>query len=156
MYIFPNFVVLMGFLVWLNLGCNLADIVFSLPFLCMGAVSGILTAALDIDVTPYFKVRKTFFILLQIFFTVPLLLFFILGNTGFIFRMPRILLKINDFLPCIYLNSPYVLFVLESICFLEMKLWKHPKELFVILLSDPCLAAFLAVLVIRVMNSARI
>jgi len=142
MYLFPNFVVLMGFLVWLALGFQLNDILFSLPFLCMGAISGILTSVLNIDLTSYFKIRKIFLILIQVFFTLPLLLSLIFGTTEILFYL--------------YMNSPFVLMILESICFLKMKLWKNPKALFIILISDPCLASLSAIVLIFVLASARI
>lgn len=103
MYLFSNFIVLMGFLVWLALGFQLNDILFSLPFLCMGAFSGVLTSVLTIDLTSYFKIRKIFLILIQVFFTLPLLLSLIFGTTEILFYL--------------YMNSPFVLMILESVCF---------------------------------------
>ncbi|MBR1528974.1 MAG: hypothetical protein IJ642_06700 [Oscillospiraceae bacterium] len=142
MYLFSNFIVLMGFLVWLALGFQLNDILFFLPFLCMGAFSGVLTSVLTIDLTFYFKIRKIFLILIQIFFTLPLLLSLIFGTTEILFYL--------------YMNSPFVLMILESVCFLKMKLWKNPKALFIILISDPCLASLSAIVLISVLASARI
>ena len=142
MYLFSNFIVLMGFLVWLALGFQLNDILFSLPFLCMGAFSGVLTSVLTIDLTSYFKIRKIFLILIQVFFTLPLLLSLIFGTTEILFYL--------------YMNSPFVLMILESVCFLKMKLWKNPKALFIILISDPCLVSLSAIVLISVLASARI
>ncbi|GEM_PF-4156406 len=149
MNLFSNFIILLGVLIWVGLGCNLADMIFSLPFLITGILSGILTEALAPDIMPYVKIRKTFFILLQIFFTVPVLLFLCFGIIG-------ILSKLDGFLFCIYTNAPFVLFILESICLLKARLWKKPKELILILISDPCLAALAAVVIVTVIASSRI